>query len=153
MTTDISAQKKNLQQKKQRLLQQETMIKIRERKARTRALIEVGGLVVKAKIDHLPSDALLGALLSIKEAIKKDSTILADWAAIGAKVFASEVKNKVPVIIKLKDKPEQHIRDSLRNAGLRWNTLRQEWYGYVLDLDKLKADLKNIEYSCDEIPV
>jgi hypothetical protein len=153
MNNDISAQKKNLQQKKERLLQQETMIRIRERKARTRALIEVGGLVVKAQIDHLPSDALLGALLSIKDAIIKDSSILSSWAEIGANVFASEVKNKIPVIVKLKDKPEQHIRDSLRNAGLRWNTLRQEWYGYVLDLPKLKNALKDIEYSCDEVSI
>jgi hypothetical protein len=33
---------------------------------RTRHLIEIGGLVVKAGLDHLPANTLYGALISLK---------------------------------------------------------------------------------------
>ena len=63
---DISVQKEKLGQKKVRLQKQEAMLKLKERRARVRHLIEVGGLAVKAGIDTLPSDELLGAFLSIQ---------------------------------------------------------------------------------------
>jgi len=50
---NVDEQKKKLEQKKSRLAIEETRLKLKERKMRTRHLIEVGGLVVKAKIDNL----------------------------------------------------------------------------------------------------
>ncbi|KJV76484.1 conjugal transfer TraD family protein [Rickettsia hoogstraalii str. RCCE3] len=43
-----------LEQKKAQIITEEARLKIQERKARTRRLIEIGGLVVKAKLDDLP---------------------------------------------------------------------------------------------------
>ncbi|KJV76751.1 conjugative transfer protein [Orientia tsutsugamushi] len=42
-------------------------ITIKERKMCTRRLIEMGRLVAKAKLDHLPTNILLGSLLCLKK--------------------------------------------------------------------------------------
>ncbi|KJV73137.1 conjugal transfer TraD family protein [Orientia tsutsugamushi str. UT76] len=46
---NLMQQKITLQQKKARLIMDEVNLKIKERKMRTRRLIEMGGLVAKAK--------------------------------------------------------------------------------------------------------
>ncbi|AFC70039.1 conjugal transfer protein TraA [Rickettsia amblyommatis str. GAT-30V] len=56
-----------LEQKKAKIITEEARLKIQARKARTRHLIEIGGLVVKAKLDDLPTNSLLGAFVSLKE--------------------------------------------------------------------------------------
>ncbi|KJV52515.1 conjugal transfer TraD family protein [Orientia tsutsugamushi str. Gilliam] len=48
---NLMQQKITLQQKKARLIMDEVNLKIKERKMRTRRLIEMGGLVAKAKLD------------------------------------------------------------------------------------------------------
>lgn len=50
--------KDKLAQKRNRLAAEEIRINLRERKLRTRRLIEIGGLVVKVKLDHLPTLSL-----------------------------------------------------------------------------------------------
>lgn len=55
-----------LQQKKAKIITEEAKLKIKERKARTRRLIEMGGLIAKAKLDNLSSNSLFGALVSLK---------------------------------------------------------------------------------------
>jgi len=46
--------------------------KLKERAGRTRKLIESGGLVNKAALEHLPKDILLGALVHIRELLEKE---------------------------------------------------------------------------------
>ncbi|BAG40561.1 putative conjugative transfer protein TraD [Orientia tsutsugamushi str. Ikeda] len=50
---NLMQQKITLQQKKAKLIMDEVNLKIKERKMRTQRLIEMGGLVAKAKLDHL----------------------------------------------------------------------------------------------------
>jgi hypothetical protein len=138
---EISTQKKAIEQKKQRLLQQENVLKLKERKARTRSLIEIGGLAAKAEIEHLPPSILLGGFLFLKSCIEKNSSILAEWEISGSAKFASFSKQRIPVILKFVDKPEPKIQSILREAGLKWNALRQEWYGYTTELETLQKTL------------
>lgn len=49
--------------------------KIKERKKQTRRKIELGGLVIKAEMDELPKDIILGALISVRKEIEKDSNV------------------------------------------------------------------------------
>lgn len=56
-----------IEQRKNRLSQEQTMLKSKLRKMRTRRLIELGGLVSKAELEGLSTNTLYGALLSIKE--------------------------------------------------------------------------------------
>ena len=84
---NVEEQKKKLEQKKNRLSIEETKLRLKERKARTRHLIENGGLITKAGLDHLPANALYGALLSLKEQINGNDQIIAAWIVKGDKAF------------------------------------------------------------------
>ena len=145
----ISTQKEKLEQKKARLLQQEASIKIKERKNRTRHLIEVGGLAVKAEIEHLPTDALFGAFLSIKDSYTKDPAHIDAWKKIGARAFKLDIKNKIPIILKLAEKPEAEVRNKIRSHNLKWNAIRKEWSGLVENVQKLKEDLGKLKFELE----
>ena len=64
---ELEKKKESLKLKKSRIEHQERLLKLKERKNRTRILIEIGGLASKAGIDHLNTNTLLGAFLDIKE--------------------------------------------------------------------------------------
>ena len=153
METLVSTQIKKLEQKKVRSQQQEAILKLKERKARIRHLIAIGGLVVKAQIDHLPSDVLLGACLYIKDSIQKDSHIVNSWKKLGTTIFEQETKNKTPVLLKLDQKPELSIRTLIRSRGLKWNALRQEWYGYAENIASLKKELGDLKFSLEILKI
>ncbi len=76
-----------LEQKKAQIITEEARLKIQERKARTRRLIEIGGLVVKAKLDDLPTNSLLGAFVSLKEKLIQIPNIQDQWTKIGKNIF------------------------------------------------------------------
>ena len=148
---DFGKQKLKLQQKKNRLAAEEIKLSIKERKMRTRHLIEVGGLVVKAGLDHLPTNTLYGALLSLKNNLEHNNSIQEEWTNSGKAAFDKEEKNKTAVILKLPQKPSLEIRNHIRSHGLKWNHLREEWYGYCNDLASLKNQLHPIEYNLEVI--
>lgn len=146
---DLDTQKQKLQQKKARLVMEEINFKIKERKLRTKRLIELGGLVTKALLDHLPTNTLYGALLSLKEELDKHPNIQHKWTKDGKEVFDKEEKSRSAIILKFEAKPDESIRSLLRRNGLKFNYLRQEWYGYCSDIDKLKTDLKDVVYNLE----
>lgn len=148
---NVDEQKKKLKQKKNRLAAEETKLKLQERKARTRHLIENGGLITKAGINHLPSNALYGALLSLKEQLDKKEEIMAAWTVKGNDAFNAEQKLTTPVILTFDNQPEKVIRDSIRSLGMRWNRFRNEWYGNVADVDSLKKELADTKHTMEEI--
>lgn len=147
----VEQQKLKLEQKKNRLAAEEIRINLKERKLRTRRLIEIGGLVVKAKLDHLATNTLFGALLTLSESLAKDSNIQKQWTAIGKRVLDQEEKKQSAVILKLDSKPSDQIRAHLRSHGLKWNKLREEWYGFVTNLDALKEGVKSIDHNIEVI--
>jgi hypothetical protein len=151
---DINEKKKKLEQKKNRLVAEENRLKIKERKMRTRHLIEMGGLVTKAKLDHLATNTLYGALLSLKEQLdssEENSSTLEKWTASGKSALDIEESLFTPVIIKFNNQPEKELRNTIRSHGLRWNKFRSEWYGNVTDLDSLKKAILNIEHQIEII--
>lgn len=46
---------------------------------RTGHLIEMGGLIAKDELDHLPNNALYGSLLSLKDSLTKQYDIKNHW--------------------------------------------------------------------------
>lgn len=83
-----------LEQKKAQIIMAEAKIKVQERKARTRRLIEMGGLVAKAKLDDLPTNSLLGALTFLQNELTGQPNIQDQWTQIGKNIFDQEEKNK-----------------------------------------------------------
>ena len=148
---NVVEQKVRLEQKKNRLIAEETRLKLKERKMRTRHLIEVGGLVTKAGLDYLPTNTLYGALLSIASSLETNQTIKDEWTEIGKTKLDQEQTNKHAVILKFEQEPSSEIRKVVRNHGLKWNKLRMEWYGYVSDLDSLKVELNTAAHNLEII--
>lgn len=152
--TTIKEQKKKLEQKKARMLLEETKLKLKERKMRTRSLIERGGLITKAGLDHLPTNALYGALLSLKNQLgSHNGSLLSNWTAIGKTAFDEESAKTTPVILKFDDQPDSDIPSLIRSHGLRFNRFRQEWYGNVAKIDELKNALGKIKYNLEIIDI
>ncbi len=155
--TSLSHQKERLERQKARLQSQEQKLKTLERKQRTRRLIELGGLIVKAELEELNNNALLGALLSLKSSISKNETLIKEWTEQGAQAFEALDQNKstgsdkTPVVITFKSEPQRELKSQLRDLNFKWNPFRKEWYGYG-NIHELKSRIKpahgTVE-SCD----
>ena len=146
---ETAQQKQRLQQKKARLIMEEVKFKIKERKMRTRHLIEIGGLVAKAELDDLPANSLLGALVSLKQELAKSPGIQEQWTVVGRDLLDHEEESRSAVILKFETKPIESIRIHIRQYGLKWNALREEWYGYISDISALKSGLLDIQYKLE----
>jgi len=151
MMQNVKEQKVRLEQKKNRLVAEEIRLKLVERKMRTRHLIEVGGLIVKAGLDYLPTNTLYGALLSIAESLETNGAIKEQWSKIGKIKLDQEQINKHAVILKFEQETSSEVRSHIRTHNLKWNKLRSEWYGYVTDIDSLKEGLGNTQYQIEEL--
>ena len=64
-----------------------------ERRQDTRKKIELGGLVIKAKLDYLPKDILLGAFVHISEQLELDPKLELLFEQKGSLAFL-ETKEK-----------------------------------------------------------
>ena len=112
---DIEEQKLKLEQKKNRLIAEETRLRLKEQKMRTRHLIEIGGLVVKAGLESLPTNTLYGALISLNDELKNNDSIRSAWTIKGNAAFNKEKKDKTPAILKFETEPNSDIRDFIRS--------------------------------------
>ncbi len=139
---DIEEQKLKLEQKKNRLIAEETRLRLKEQKMRTRHLIEIGGLVVKAGLESLPTNTLYGALISLNDELRSNDNIRSAWNSKGNAAFNKEKQDKTPVILKFETEPNSDIRDFIRSCGLHYNRFRHEWYGFVNNLKNLKSKLQ-----------
>ena len=148
---NVEEQKLKIEQKKARVAMEETKLKLKERKMRTKALIQQGGLITKAGLDHLPTNALYGALLSIKKDLDDNENLLSAWIVKGNAAFNAESKKTTPIILKFDDEPNNDIRAFIRSHGLRFNRFRSEWYGNVAKFDELKNSLGKIKYNLEVI--
>ncbi|QES95774.1 conjugal transfer protein TraD [Orientia tsutsugamushi] len=141
----LMQQKITLQQKKAKLIMDEVNLKIKERKMRTRRLIEMGGLVAKAKLDH----TLFGAIVSLKETLTQHPNVQNHWTTIGKDIFDKEQQNKAAVILKFASEPDENTKRNIRLHGLKWNSFRQEWCCHVKDIEVLKNVILNVQYKLE----
>jgi hypothetical protein len=120
------------EQHKARLAEQEAKLKDAERRVRTRRLIQAGGLVDKAGLLDLDSNALYGALLSLRDGVG-DSQQVGRWAALGGRAFAREAhledEGKEAIVLAFPAALAREATTTLRAAGFRFNKLLQHWEG------------------------
>ena len=136
----IASLRKEGYQSKEKLLSQ-----IKARKIRTRHLIEMGGLVIKAGMDHLSSDVLLGALIYTKEQMAPHDTLQEAYAKLGEIAFNRDKRGKIKVILRFQEQPDVSIRQKIREIGMKWSFKAQEWHGEVEDLGVLKEAVKGLD--------
>lgn len=127
MGSTLEERLKRLEQKKAALAQEEARLKGQARKERTRLLIELGGLVVKAGLDNLRTNELLGALLTLKEKAADEAT-RKEWAKAGSAVFAADPQGE-RLSVKFDGPIQKPLSDALRGKGLRFNRAMGLWLG------------------------
>jgi len=85
----VSRRMLKIEQRKNRLTQEQAMLNTKLRKMRTRRLIELGGLVSKAELEGWNTNALYGALLFVKEK-EGDPQQVEHWVKKGGEAFGEE---------------------------------------------------------------
>ena len=110
--------------------QEAARLKLIQKKERTRRLIELGGLAVKAGIDDLPPAALYACFLRIATHAKEPGT-LACWEREGGRYFQAEEDARVVAIARFVAKIEPELAATLRALGFRWNRFLKQWEGKV----------------------
>jgi hypothetical protein len=120
------------EQQKARLAEQEAKLKDAERRARTRRLIEAGGLIEKVGLLDLDANALYGALLSLRDGAA-DKGQVEKWAALGGRTFAREARlrdeGKEAIVLTFPALLAKDATTALRQAGFRFSKVLQHWEG------------------------
>ena len=120
------------EQQKARLVEQEAKLKDAGRKARTRRLIEAGGLIEKVGLLDLDSNALYGALLSLRDGVDEKHQI-ETWSALGGRAFAREARlrdeGKEAVVLTFPAPLAKDATNMLRATGFRFSKVLQHWEG------------------------
>ena len=120
------------EQQKARLAEQEAKLKDAGRKARTRRLIEAGGLVEKVGLLDLDANALYGALLFLRDGAG-DKKQVEQWSALGGRSFAREARardeGREPIVLTFPAPLAKDATTPLRAAGFRFNKVLQHWEG------------------------
>ena len=129
------------EQQKARLAEQEAKLKADERKARTRQLIQAGGLVDKAGLLELEPNALYGALLSLRDGAG-DPEQVRQWATLGGRAFAHEARlaeeGKEAIVLSFPGPLGKDATAALRAAGFRFSKVLQHWEG-LAHVDEAEA--------------
>lgn len=142
--TSLAERQARLEQQRARLQRDEAKVREDARKARTRGLIEAGGLVDKAGLGVLDANVLYGALLEIATRIS-DPEQVARWQAEGGRAFDREARAraaaKEPLILTLDGVQPALTTARLRGLGFRWSKVLRHWEGLaVFDEAKSAAD-------------
>lgn len=123
------------EQQKARLADTETRLKLAEKRARTHRLIQTGTLVEKAGLTAIPSDALYGALLSLRRGAG-DGKQLDLWTAAGAEARVSEDRanddSREPIVMTFRIDPPKDAVIALKAGGFRFNKVLRHWEGFAL---------------------
>ena len=123
-------------QMKARLAEKESKIRLDERKARTRRLIEAGGLVEKAGLADLDNNTLYGALLSMADGASEKGQ-REKWARLGEKATERETKAKardtLPFVLSFPAAVPKEVAHSAAWGGL---SLQQDLQALGRSLDR-----------------
>ncbi|MHB8284501.1 MAG: conjugal transfer protein TraD [Caulobacteraceae bacterium] len=130
--TTLAERQARLDQQRARLQMEESRLKDAGRKARTRRLIECGGLVDKAGLINLDSAVLYGALLQV--AIDANNVErIEQWRVAGGRAFDREAKardaGREPLVLTLPGLANAPVQAQLRKAGFRWSKVLHHWEG------------------------
>lgn len=145
---DLQIEKEKIENKKKKILLQERLIKEKEKQVKARRSSEIGKLALKAKIDHLDDEILLGAFLELAEKNQEPKSIEI-WKQ-RAKDFLDSSNDEVqdPLIISFSSEPDPKIKSLLREMNFKWNNFRKEFYGYG-NRKSIEEVLAGIEFSIE----
>jgi len=132
MARTLSERLRAHEQQKAKLAEAEAKLKLDERKQRTRRLVEAGALVEKVGLLDLDSNALFGALLSLRDHVD-DKDQVEKWSALGGRTFLREARardeGKEAVLLTFATPLAKDATTALRRAGFRYSKVMQHWEG------------------------
>ncbi len=132
MARTLSERLRTHEQQKARLAEAEARLKLDAQKQRTRRLVEAGALAEKAGLFELDTNALYGALLSLRDGVS-DKAQVATWTALGSRALAMENhardEGKEPVLLTFAVPLSKEATIALRKAGFRYSKVMQHWEG------------------------
>ncbi len=153
-------EEERLQNTRDRLKKESLALKQKEKKFNERRVTEFGSIINRLELD-IDVDVFLGAMLHVKELIESDSNIKDKWREEASKYknnLAMLKKQKRGVILKIEESGlhvnfDESCEREIRNFGLKWNSFRREWGGYVTDYEGLVEYLDGIgvKYRIDEV--
>ncbi|PJD94555.1 MAG: hypothetical protein CK425_11285 [Parachlamydia sp.] len=144
----LEAIKEKILLKKQKLKEQEKMIKNQEKTSKIKRFSELGRLAYKAKLESLDEKVLLGAFLEIAEK-SQDAKALKAWLERSEKI-QNDTTSLKRILISFRAVPNQEIKDQLKKMNFRWNSFRGEYYGRGTK-DDLTNLLKGLDVSIEVI--
>ena len=153
-------EERKLQNTRDRLKKESLALKQKEKKFNERRVIEFGSIVNRLELD-IDVDVFLGAMLHVKELVESDSNIKDKWREEASKYknnLAMLIKQKRGVILKIEESGlhgnfDESCEREIRSFGLKWNSIRKEWGGYVTDYEGLVEylDGMDVKYRIDEV--
>lgn len=146
-----------IRKEKEKIKLQESRVKAKkmrihedEKKAKDRIKYNLGGLVIKAGIDNLNNNELLGAFLDIKERMQEESNVK-KWRDKGAIAFEKDkAENGEYLIISFESEPPKEAKDIIKNHKIKWNHYRKEWQGRAKK-DLLESELKGFGATIETV--
>ena len=133
--TTLAERQVRLEQQRARLQMEENRLREAERKARTRRLIEAGGLVDKAGLLDVDSAVLYGALMQVAAEARNIERV-EQWRVVGGRAFDRETKARAagrePLVLTLPSPATAPLQAQLRKAGFRWSKVLRHWEGLAI---------------------
>ena len=126
-TEVIISEKEKLAQTRARLEKRQKVINEKERKIRLKKIIELGDLIVKAGLEDLDNEVLLGALLEVKE-FSTNKGSLKKWAEKWDAWL--NLNRPQRLIVSFEKESSAEATNTLRSKKFKWNPFRREWYGF-----------------------
>lgn len=122
-------ERQKLEQQKQKILSRERALNAKARKQENHQKYKLGGMVVKAGLHTLNDEQIIGALFQQKQSLSEKPDLIDQWEELGRKVtFKPE---KIPLVIKFTDKPEEAITKKVKAYGFKWNRITKQWEGMI----------------------
>lgn len=132
MPRSLAERLRAYEHQKARLAEEAAKLKDAERRAHTRRLTEAGSLIEKAGLLDLDSNALYGALLSLRDGAG-DKCQIDKWSSLGGHAFASEARlrddGREVIVLTFPAALDRDVTTALRAAGFRFNKVLQHWEG------------------------
>lgn len=148
MVAKVDLELQKLEEQKRKLQVKERLLKEKEKQKRVRRFSSIGKLAHKAGIDHLDEDILFGAFIEISSSLSSKEK-QEDWKTKALSYNPGQKKQQGdPLSISFDSEPGPEIKKKMKKLGFRWNSFRNEFYGYGKK-DEIQDHLKDVNYSIE----
>ena len=136
-----------LEEKKQKIKDEERSIKAKEKRAIARNAKDLGILAIRAGLStDFDKEILLGAFLEISKKLKDDE-IRMKWKNEWTKQN-SKISDRNPLILTFDSPPNKAVKEIIKSYKFKWNDFRGEYHGHG-QKEQLLEVFKGIECTIE----